>query len=388
MNYIFLSPHFPPNYYQFCKGLKKVGANVLGLGDTPYDNLRQELRDSLTEYYRVDDLHNYDQLLRAVGFFTHKYGKMDGIDSNNEYWLETEARLRTDFNINGIRMDTLDKIKRKSVMKEVFRKAGAKVARGMIVHSIEDALKLIDDTGYPVVAKPDTGVGAAHTYKIHNHDELVSFFQTKPEVTYFMEEFIDGQIVSFDGLTNRDGDLLFYTVHAYEQGVMEVVNNDRHIYYYSFREIPEDIETTGKKILKAFDVRGRFFHFEFFRRYDNQELVALEVNMRPPGGFTTDMFNYACDFDIYYEWAHMLMHNRLSADYTRKYHVCYVGRKNNKNYLLSHDEVLDRFRNLIVQHDPIDVAFSRALGNYCYILRSTDLEEIFKAQKMIHQLKE
>jgi len=42
-------------------------------------------------------MHNYDEMLRALGYFTHRYGKIDRIDSLNEYWLETEARLRTDF---------------------------------------------------------------------------------------------------------------------------------------------------------------------------------------------------------------------------------------------------------------------------------------------------
>jgi len=60
----------------------------------------------LTEYYKVNDMHSYDELLRALGYFTHHYGKLDRIDSLNEYWLETEAELRTDFNIPGLKTRT------------------------------------------------------------------------------------------------------------------------------------------------------------------------------------------------------------------------------------------------------------------------------------------
>ena len=105
MNYIYLSPHFPPNYYNFCVALRKYGVNVLGLADTQFEHLHPELQHAFTEYFRVEDLHNYDQLVKALGYFTFKYGKIDGIDSNNEYWLETEAKLRTDFNINGFKND-------------------------------------------------------------------------------------------------------------------------------------------------------------------------------------------------------------------------------------------------------------------------------------------
>jgi hypothetical protein len=58
------------------------------------------------------------------------------------------------------------------------------------------------------------------------------------------------------------------------------------------------LEDAGKRVLKAFNGRERFFHFEFFR-VAQDKLVAPEVNMRPPGGLTTDMFNYANDIDIY-----------------------------------------------------------------------------------------
>jgi len=97
MNFVFLSPHFPPTYYQFAVGLRELGVNVLGLADEPYHNLRSELKKVLSEYYYATNMHNYDDLYRAMGHFIHRYGRIDRLDSHNEYWLETEAQLRTDF---------------------------------------------------------------------------------------------------------------------------------------------------------------------------------------------------------------------------------------------------------------------------------------------------
>ena len=76
MNFIFLSPHFPPNYYRFCVQLKNLGARVLGLADEPYGLLNHELRNALTEYYLVNNMHNYDELLRACGY---RVTAMEGI---------------------------------------------------------------------------------------------------------------------------------------------------------------------------------------------------------------------------------------------------------------------------------------------------------------------
>ena len=113
MNCIFLSPHFPPQYHRFCQQLKVPGANVLGIGDAPYDELSPAVRSSLTEYFRVDRMADYEELLRACGYFTHKYGKIDRIDSLNEFWLSTEARLRDDFNVFGLRQKDIAAVRNK-----------------------------------------------------------------------------------------------------------------------------------------------------------------------------------------------------------------------------------------------------------------------------------
>lgn len=382
MNFIFLSPHFPPNYYPFAVRLKELGVNVLGLGDEPYDLLRPELKASLQEYYRVPDLHDYDQLVRAIGYFTHRYGRVDRIDSHSEYWLETEARLRTDFNISGIKLHEIEQIKRKSLMKETFKAAGVQVARGVIANTKEEAQKLIAEVGYPVVAKPDIGVGAAKTYKISNAQELEEYLRQKPPFDYFMEEFIEGVIQTYDGLTDREGNVIFSSSMQYNQGVMEIVNSDDDMYYYTLRDIPSDLENSGKNTARAFGVRERFFHFEYFRTTENR-LIGLEVNIRPPGGLTTDMMNFANNIDVYSAWAHIIAGKMPILALDRPYHCCYIGRKQNKNYLYSHTQVIERFHPAIVYHGDISGIFSVALGNYGYLIRSPDLEEIvFMAEEI------
>src|SRR5512145_3043945 len=161
MNFVALSPHFPPNYSPFWIRLNELGVEVLGLADVPHDALRPELREALAEYYRVDDMHDFDRLLRALGHFTHRHGRIDRIDSHNEHWLATEARLREDFNVFGPRPAELAEIQRKSRMKERLRQAGVPVARGGIARTLEDGRRLAAEVGYPLVAKPDVGVGAA-----------------------------------------------------------------------------------------------------------------------------------------------------------------------------------------------------------------------------------
>jgi biotin carboxylase len=383
MNIVYLSPHFPTNFINFSVNLNRLGVNVLGLADDYYDNLPHVLKENLTEYYQVNDMHNYDELVRACGYFTHRYGKIDRIESHNEYWIETEAALRTDFNVFGTKNDEIKKIKSKFEMKKLYKKAGVEVARGKVVSSTHDFEKFTEETGYPVVVKPDIGVGAAYTYKIHSDSELEEFIRNKPAHDYIIEEFIAGDIYSFDGLTDKDGNIVFYTSHRFSQGIMETVNQDIDIYYYSLRDIPEDLKNAGHNVAKAFNVREKFFHFEFFRLPDNR-LVGLEVNIRPPGGLTTDMFNYANDIDIYREWANIVAHNKFTASYSRKYHCCYIGRKLNKNYAYSHNDITANFGDYLVHYQKISPVFAKVLGNYGYIFRTQEIEKVFEIINFVH----
>ncbi len=382
MNFVYLSPHFPPNYYQFCLNLQRCGATVLGLADEPYDRLNPELRGALAEYYWVPDMHNYDGLLRAMGHFINKFGRMDRIDSHNEYWLETEARLRTDFNMPGFHVEDLPAIKRKSEMKKKFAEAQVEAPPCQIIETAEQAWDFVGRYGYPVVAKPDIGVGAARTYRIDDKKQLAAFLSSRPLGDYILEKFVQGTMQTFDGLTDQQGNIVFYTSHQYSQGIMETVNEDTDVYYYSLREIPLDVAQAGQRIVKAFGIKERFFHFEFFRTPDNR-VVALEVNMRPPGGWTTDMFDFANDIDIYHEWANVVVNNQFVAKFSWPYHCCYVGRKWNKQYAHTHDEIMARYGQMVVHHEEISGIFSAALGNFGYLTRSPNLDEIVAAAQYI-----
>jgi hypothetical protein len=384
MNVVFLSPNFPPNFQHFCAHLRALGASVLGISDQPYDTLTAELRAALTEYYLVPDLNNYDELVRAVGYFTHRYGKVDRIESLNEHWLETEARLRTDFNVPGFRTQDLPAIKRKSEMKRMFAAAGVATARAIVVTDAQQARAFAAEVGFPLVAKPDVGVGANRTYKLESAADLEEFLE-QPLRDYLLEEFVRGAIHTFDGLVDRDGAPAFFTSMVYSTGVMEVVNSDGDIYFYTQRDIPADLAHAGRSIIAAFGLRERFFHFEFFRTPEGR-LVALEVNMRPPGGLSLDLFNYANGIDLYYEWANMVVRGRFDSRYEWPAFACYVSRKHSRSYAHSHEQVLGRYGDRIIHHQPMDPMFHRAMGSYAYVVRSPDLAEVEQIAGYIQQL--
>ncbi len=303
MNIVILSPSFPYNFQNFYYQMDQVGVPVLGIDQKPYEELNEQLQQSLKDYYYVHDLHNRHELENACRYFTEKYGQIDYIESHNEYWLETQADLATKFNIPALNNGEISKFKRKSEMKRVFQRAGLRPARGGAVPTLDAALEMVSHMGYPVIVKPDSGVGANGCRKIHHEGDLRAFFDHKPYEEYIMEEFIDGDICTFDGLVDREGNVLFFSSLIYDRGIAEVVQKQLDTYYYSLRDVPKDLEEMGRATLKAFDTRGCFFHFEYFRLHKDGSLMPIEVNRRAPGGMTIDMYNYSSDINLYRVWA-------------------------------------------------------------------------------------
>ena len=233
MNFIFISPNFPHTYWNFCDRLKRNGVNVLGIGDAPYDGLEDGLKGALTEYYKVDSLENYDQVFRAVAFFSFKYGKIDWIESLNEYWLEQDAQLRTDFNVTtGIQSDRISFIKEKSLMKKLYQEAGIPTARQSKVTTREAGRAFIEEIGgYPVIVKPDIGVGANDTWKLNNDEQFDAFYDNLPSVPYVMEEFIVGDLISYEAILNSEFEPLFENMTTWPTPIMEIVNEDLNLKY-------------------------------------------------------------------------------------------------------------------------------------------------------------
>jgi biotin carboxylase len=377
-NAILLSPHFPPNFVHFAEALAAAGVKVMGIADAPFDCLSPALRSALAEYYRVDDMHAYDQLLRAVAFLTHRHGKIGCIESHNEYWLTTEAQLRTDFNVPGPKTSDMPAVKCKSRMKQVFQQAGIPVAPGLLAPNLETALAFAAEHGYPLIAKPDSGVGAAHTHRIDEPLTLRRLFADVPPVDYFLEVFVEGAIHSFDGLADAEGRVAFCASHIFSQGIMETVAGDADLYYSSVRSIPHDLEEAGRAAVAAFGLRARFFHIEFFRT-PSGALVALELNMRPPGGLTMDMFNYAEDADLYRHWADIVAGNPGAPVYTRPYSVGYFGRKSHKRYRLERDALRSQLGSVLIHEEQLSPVFSQILGDRGYIVRSPDEHSVREA---------
>ncbi len=384
-NFIFISPNFPMTYWRFCRELRNNGMRVLGIGDSPYEDLVKELKESLDEYYKVSSLENYDEVFKAVAFFTFKYGKIDWLESNNEYWLMRDAQLRTEFNITtGPKIDDMAKIKFKSAMKQYYAKAGLPTARYHLVEGLEDSLEFANYVGYPVVVKPDNGVGANNTYKLNSDDDVRWFIQTKDDQVYIMEEFVNGHIQTYDAIIDSQGNPLFESGNVTPLSLMDIVNEGGDSVYYLVKDLPDRIRDAGLRTVKSFGVKSRFIHLEFFILNEDQEglgkkgdILGLEVNMRPAGGYTPEMYNYSQETDVYKIWADMVAFDTNTKPIGSHHYCAFYGRRDGKTYKLDDYEITMKYGHCLKMTGRIPEALSGAMANQMYVC-NFDTEEGMK----------
>jgi hypothetical protein len=394
MNFIFVSPNFPVRYFKWVEALRDHGVTVLGIGDSPYYDVHPRLKEALKEYYFVQDLGDKKAMVKACQYFQDKYGPIDFIESDNEWWLEGDAYLREKFNVkSGFWPKDMEHIKAKSAMKKYFEQGGAKTMRYLVVDGPKDkeaAEKFQKEVGWPVFVKPNVGVGASDSYALHNQKEFDAFFKKSLPEPYIMEEYVDGFIVSFDGICDSHSDVVFCTTDHFMTPIATVVNDLTDYYYYNnpfalpFHDIDQKaFEKVGRAVVKAFGIKQRFFHIEFFVLNKDKDglakkgdFVALECNMRPAGGYTPDLINYANSVSCYQIYADVVCYDENRQDMAKtKYYAFAPARRDGIKYAHTEQEILSKYGNAMCMYGRYPAHMAAAMGDLYYYARFEKYED-------------
>lgn len=343
MNYLVISPYYPQNFQQFTIELANKGITVLGIGQESYEQLDEPLRNSLTEYFRVDNLENIDEVKRAVAFLFYKHGPIDRIESHNEYWLELDATLREQFNVFGAKPEDLKKTKYKSEMKKLFKKAGVPVVPGAVIKTEADVDQAVKEIGLPMIAKPDNGVGAAATFKLETEDDINHFKQEWDHSTlYFFEKFVtSSEICTFDGLVDKDGKIVFSTTFDYAYTPLDLMIYKMDNSYYVLKDMDPKLRKYGEAIVKEIDV-----------------------------------YNFAHSLDLYRGYAAIVAGEEFPASDFETQYCLATSRRANAHYVYSEEDLLAKYSQQFKVKKVMPAAFAELQGDYLYMLTTPSRQEM------------
>jgi hypothetical protein len=319
-NVVFVAPYLLETTLRFVQGAALLPGVRLGLVSTdPEEKLPPGLRSRLAGHYRVDDSLDPALLTHAVSAMARHLGSVDRLLGTLEELQEPLARVRENLGIHGMDVTTAHNFRDKSRMKEVLSAAGLPCARHALCGTEAEAIRFAGLAGFPLVVKPPAGAGARQTFRVEDHESLkrsLAVTGTSPASPVLVEEFMTGREHSFDSVM-IDGRPHWHSFSRYSPTPLHVLENPwiqwsvvlpRDISGDEFRDVPD----VAFRSLTALGHRTGLTHMEWFRRPDGSVAIS-EVAARPPGAQFTSLISYAHDFDLYSEWARLMVFDAFEA---------------------------------------------------------------------------
>ncbi len=332
MNVLMISPGFPDDMPYFTRGLARVGARVIGVGDQPKDALRPDVAEALSAYLCVAKLWDEERTVDEVERWLASYGaRVDRVECLWEPGVLLAAKLRARLGLEGLSVDQAIAFRDKETMKQRLDAAGIRTPHHYRARTKDEVRAGAETIGFPVIVKPIAGAGSADTYTARSDDELEAALAALGHVEEVsVEEYIEGEEYTYDTVC-ADGRILFQNVGWYRPKPLVARQNPwisqqciclRDI---AAPEISVGVEL-GHRVLGALGFRTGFTHMEWFRTPAGEAIFG-EIAARSPGGRLTHGMNLSCDIDLFTGWAEAVCTGRLSQDTTKKYNAALVFKR-------------------------------------------------------------
>lgn len=356
MNVIFVAPNFPNYQRQFVRALKNVGANVIGIGESPYDWLDDEVKGALHEYEQVSSVTDEGALYDAVKRVQGRHW-VDRLESTIESHMLPVAKVREACTIPGLSYEQVLRCRDKTLMKQVLRDHNIPTAASRSADSAEEVRGFVNQHGYPIVLKPRAGAGAAGTYRVDNDDELSRVLDeigASGETSIAVEEFVEGHEGFYDTLT-IGGYIRHDFVSHYYPNVLEAMRTRwiSPVIITSNRigaEGYDDMRVLGRQVIEALELSTTPTHMEWF--FGPKGIKFSEIGVRPPGVGQWDLYCEANDIDLYGEWASAIVHGSTGGTLSRRYCAATI------NFRPSQDGHIERYEGVDeIQHKYGDLVF-------------------------------
>ncbi|MBW8172998.1 ATP-grasp domain-containing protein [Ornithinimicrobium sp. Arc0846-15] len=313
MNIVFVEPHFPKNQREFARALAETGAFVIGIGETPWDYLDDELRGWLGHYEQVGSVTNVDEMTAKVRGL-QSWLWIDRLEATIESHTMPAALVREATGIPGVSVHTTYLCRDKPSMKAALRDAGVPTAASIAASSLQEIKDFAAQVGYPLILKPRDGAGAAATSRADNDAELEQALgQFGAGVTSIaVEEFVEGHEGFYDTISINGEPVLDFASH-YFPGVLEAMRT-RWIspQYITTNRIEggglyDQLREMGRRVNAALGIDTAATHMEWFD--GPKGLKFSEIGARPPGVGCWDLYSAANDIDVYRAWAEAVLYN-------------------------------------------------------------------------------
>ena len=320
-----VAPLFLENTNRYVAAFSALdGVKLSVISQDPARVIPPSLRGRIAGHYQVRDVADGQELARAVRGLQRGIGPVDRLTGVLEQLQLPLAEARELTNVPGMRPKIARRFRDKDVMKEVLRAHGVSVAASQLVGSMAELVRFTDSVGFPIIVKPQAGLGARGTHRLESKEDLDALVRLGmgPTEAYPLqaEQFIRAREFTCETVTIH-GRPVWRSGTRYFPTPLEVLETPWMQYCVLLpREIEApwtDFAAVNSSALDALfgqdrEVTGTALtHMEGFLA-DGGQMSVNEVGARPPGVHIMPLMGLAYGVDMIKAWAELISFDRFT----------------------------------------------------------------------------
>jgi biotin carboxylase len=323
---VFVAPRFLENTNRYVAAFASLpGVKLSVISEDPESSVPAALQGRIAGHYRVEHCLDGAQLTEATKKIDQHVGSVDRLTGALEQLQMPMAEARDALGIVGMGVETARGFRDKDRMKEILRAHGVPVARSELVTSPHELVEFVGRVGFPIIVKPQAGLGSRATYRVTSQKDLEALAQTglvpSREHPLQAEEFVRAREHTCETVTIA-GKPVWSSGTRYFPTPLEVLETSWMQYCVLLPREADDPTWTAFHPINQAALEALFggakhgagtalTHMEWFLKDDGSMLVS-EVGARPPGVHIMPMMGLAHETDMVRDWCELIAFDRFT----------------------------------------------------------------------------
>lgn len=271
---------------QACKALRSLGYEIVLVNSNPATIMTDpEMADKT--YIEPLNVERLEQIIakERPDALLPNLGGQSGLNLCSEL---NRAGVLDKYNVKviGVQVDAIERGEDRVEFKETMDKLGIGMARSHVSYSVEEALAIADELGYPVVLRPAYTMGGAGGGLVYNKEELKTVCARGLQASIIHQVLVEESILGWEELeleVVRDKDNNMITVCFIENVDPVGVHTGDSFCTAPMLTISEDVQKElqrqAYKIVEHIGVIGGT-NVQFARNPKDGRIVVIEINPR------------------------------------------------------------------------------------------------------------
>ncbi len=271
---------------QACKALKKLGYEIVLVNSNPATIMTDpEIADAT--YIEPLNVTRLEQIIakERPDALLPNLGGQSGLNLCSE--LSTKGILdKYGVQVIGVQVDAIERGEDRIEFKNTMNKLGIEMARSQVAYSVEEALTIADELGYPVVLRPAYTMGGAGGGLVYNKEELKTVCARGLQASLVGQVLVEESILGWEELeleVIRDKDNNLITVCFIENiDPMGVHTGDSFCSAPMLtisEEVQKRLQEQAYKIVESVQVIGGT-NVQFAHDPKTDRIIVIEINPR------------------------------------------------------------------------------------------------------------